>query len=212
MNNWKVVITMLSALRNFAYRSPYRFFALLALLGGVAYYAMQALDTEQRDSHGRTQLIQAAEAGDMDAVQRLLRRGAEVDACDDCRWTAMMKAANNGHTAIVQLLLEHGADVNAQDKGGYTALMVAAANGYVDTVQLLLARGAHVDVQDQGMGWSALIWAAKEGEAEVVRQLLAAGAQRELRDSEGLAALDWAVREQRTVVIALLQQRAEPAR
>ncbi|PKM43292.1 MAG: hypothetical protein CVV05_15710 [Gammaproteobacteria bacterium HGW-Gammaproteobacteria-1] len=197
-------------IRDFAYRRPYLFIALLALLGLAAYYIAQALDTEQRDGHGRTLLIRAAEDGDLAGVQRLLARGAVVDACDDCRWTAMMKAAGNGHTPVVRVLLEHGADVNALDKGGYTALMVAGANGYVDTVQLLLARGAAVDVQDRGMGWTALIWAAKEGEIDVVRQLLAAGAQRDLRDGEGMSALDWALREQRAAVAALLRDGVAP--
>ena len=109
---------MSRTIRDFAYRYPDRLFILLALLGFGIHYTLQSLDTEQRDSHGRTRLIQAAEAGDMAEVQRLLRRGAEVDARDDCRWTAMMKAAGNGHSAIVRLLLEHGADVNALDKGG----------------------------------------------------------------------------------------------
>lgn len=197
-------------IRNFAYHRPYLFLALLALAGSLIYLTMQALDTEQRDPRGRTLLIQAAEEGELEAVQRLLQRGAEVDACDDCRWTAMMRAAMNGHTPVVQLLLDHGADINARDKGGYTALMVAAANGYIDTVQLLLARGAEVNVQDKDMSWSALLWAAKEGEADVVRLLLVAGAAPELRDKEGMSALDWAERGQHAAVIALLRARETP--
>lgn len=201
---------MLQAIRAFAYRRPYLFIALLALTALAAYVVSQTLDTEQRDGHGRTLLIRAAEDGELAEVQRLLARGAEVDACDDCRWTAMMKAAGNGHTPVVRVLLEHGADVNALDKGGYSALMVAGANGYVDTVQLLLERGAAVDMQDRSMGWSALIWAAKEGEIDVVRLLLAAGARRDLHDGEGMTALDWAQREQRTAVAALLRDGVTP--
>src|SRR5690606_463729 len=65
--------------------------------------------------HGRTALQLAAENGDLDFVEMLLKKGAEVNASPGVKYglTALQAAAKEGHLDVLQMLSEAGALVNA---------------------------------------------------------------------------------------------------
>ncbi|KAK9863513.1 hypothetical protein WJX84_008153 [Apatococcus fuscideae] len=76
---------------------------------------------------GYTPLHYAARAGQDQAVELLLQRGAEVNRQTTAgRATALHRAAYMGHCSTVQLLLSHGADPMLQDADGCTALHKAS--------------------------------------------------------------------------------------
>jgi ankyrin repeat protein len=79
-----------------------------------------------------TPLIAAAARNAPDAVRLLVRRGADIDACDEQGRTALMIAAWHGHPRSVQALLECGADHSLRSDGGTTALMAASLPGEPD--------------------------------------------------------------------------------
>ncbi|MEJ2590645.1 MAG: ankyrin repeat domain-containing protein [Candidatus Thiodiazotropha sp.] len=151
-------------------------------------------------------LLQAAEDGDLPAIQRLIGGDSPVDQRDVCLWTPLMKAALNGHADAARLLIEAGADVNLADKGGYTPLMLAASNNHAAVVDLLLEHGAEPDRREQTEGFTALIWAAKRGHTEAVSRLLAARADPSIRDLAGKRAVDHARERGHAAVIALLER------
>ena len=65
-------------------------------------------DIEKAAFHtGRTALQMAAAQGHEDAVQLLLRGGADIDATDKFGHTALGLAAQNGHKEVVELLVAH---------------------------------------------------------------------------------------------------------
>jgi ankyrin repeat protein len=64
------------------------------------------------------ELINAASQGQGAVVQRLLKKGADVNAKNMNGQTALRCAADKGRETVVRLLLEKGADVNAKDKNG----------------------------------------------------------------------------------------------
>ena len=125
------------------------------------------------------ELLLAAEAGDLQRLEKLLSYSGQVDLRDACRWTPLMKAALNGHEEVVRRLLAEGADVNAEDKGGYTALMLAASNDHWKIVKLLAEAGAEVDHREKTRGWTALGWARRLEHARTVAVLEALGAKAE---------------------------------
>ena len=83
------------------------------------------------------QLIEAAEAGNIENVKKLLKQGAEVDAKDKDGWTAMMWAAADGYLDVVKYLAEHGADLSLKNGEGKTAEMLARERGYKEIVDYL---------------------------------------------------------------------------
>ena len=89
----------------------------------------------------------AARTGDLDVVELLLDRGADVNSADTWRGqTALMWAAAEGHAEVIPAMLSYGADVTARSAKGWTALLFAVRQGQIDVVQTLLEAGA--DVKD----------------------------------------------------------------
>lgn len=84
----------------------------------------------------------AAHNGDTEKVERLLKRGANIEARDDNGQTALIHAARNGNTEIVGLLLKRGADTEAENDHGQTALMIATDLGEKEIADLLREFGA----------------------------------------------------------------------
>ena len=148
-------------------------FLLLFLLPPLLVYT---LGHRPEASPQTPELVLAAEAGDLERLDRLLSGTGEVDLRDACRWTPLMKAALNGHERVVRRLLQQGADVNAEDKGGYTALMLAASNDHAGIVALLAEAGAEIDHRERTHGWTALSWARRLGHQKTVRLLESLGA------------------------------------
>lgn len=86
-------------------------------------------------------LWQIAETGDLEQLEQVLARGAEVNVSNDSGVTPLMMAAYHGRREMVQALIEHGADLNAEDNDGFTAGMLADHAGHEDVVRTLVALG-----------------------------------------------------------------------
>jgi hypothetical protein len=134
-------------------------------------------------------LIKAAERGDVERVEDLLAKGADVNAKSGDGWSALMHACYRRNVATVTALLQKGADVNAKRRDGVTALMLAALLGDVNVVQALLDAGADVNAQAVNTGYTALISAAEKGYTSVVKMLLDKGANVNSKNSFGRTAL-----------------------
>ncbi len=106
----------------------------------------------------RSRLLAAADSGNKNVVEAMLKKGLPVDVRDRDLWTPLMLAALQGHDKIVALLLEEGADIEAQDINGTTALMAAASSGWLSVTKRLIKSGADIDVEDNA-GETALYMA-----------------------------------------------------
>lgn len=95
-------------------------------------------------SDGTTPLIQAALNGQLEQVQMLLARHANVNVKNSLGQTALMVAGPVAYTgqsgmdealatraAIIAALIEAGADVNAKDNQGRTAIQYQGTNSHV---------------------------------------------------------------------------------
>jgi ankyrin repeat protein len=135
-----------------------------------------------------TDLPAAAQAGDADAVARLLDLGLPVQAQDAQGCTALLRAAGGGHLALVELLLARGADHSMAARSGATPLSAALSMRHDAVLQRLLDGGARPDQALPG-DITPLMVAAALGQSRGVQLLLAHGADARCVDSEGSTAL-----------------------
>jgi ankyrin repeat protein len=132
----------------------------------------------------KTPIQVAAANGQIEALQLLLKHGADVNAPAGAEFgrTALQAATSAEYPDpnIIDLLLRHDADVNAPPavKGGVTALQGAAIRGDIQTARVLLARKADVNTAPAlEQGRTAVEGAAEHGRLDMVRLLLTVGAK-----------------------------------
>ncbi len=120
-------------------------------------------------------LVIATERGNVEAINLLIARGADVNVLIPGGYTLLMvamRSPNPYYSAIP--LIEAGVDVNAKTKAGYTALHFASEIPSIAApVKLLIDHGANVDVVSDS-GETPLSIAREEGHIAIPRYLVAA--------------------------------------
>lgn len=189
-------------------------------------------DANAGNRYGITALWLAATNLSPPLVALLLEHGAEPSAALPHGETPLMAAARAGDAESIRLLQDAGADPNAAEASlGETALMWAAAENHPDAIRALVAGGADPSVASRvlslkpmdwlqiGMvstvlpvgGWPPLLFAARENAAAAALALIEAGADPDIRDPDGLTALNIAVmNEHYDLAVALLEAGADP--
>jgi ankyrin repeat protein len=162
-----------------------------------------------------TDLVDAARRGEVEVVQTLLAKGADVNAAEGDGLTALHAAAEQGHVEVAELLISAGAELEASTRiGQYTALHLAARRGHGSVVQVLVGAGADVYATTSNSGVTALhLAAAAVGGEEAVAALLDHGADSDAREaSAGQTPLMFAAAYDRVAAVGeLLRGGADPA-
>jgi ankyrin repeat protein len=131
----------------------------------------QSVSSARRPAPLDRALYEAAEEGDLDAINALLNAGANVNCTIPGDGSPLIGAARKGRLEAVRLLLDRGANPNLSVRGDGNPLIMAARDGHVNVVALLLDRGALIDEivpEDE----NALIQASERGRLEVVKVLV----------------------------------------
>jgi len=141
---------------------------------------------------------------DVEILQYLVSRGANVHARDEWRATALHSAAwYSSNVEILEYLISQGLDVNARDIEGLTPLHDAARNADVEIVKYLVSQGAYVNERN-ATDWTPLHFAAGyNSDVEVLKYLIAQGANIKARTRGGWIPLDVANTEEKRGIIRL---------
>lgn len=183
---------------------------LILGVGGFAAPATPAPATPAPDAP----VADAAQRGDLDAVRRLLRDGADVNAAQGDGMTALHWAAERGDRELGEVLIYAGARVDAGTRiGHYTPLHLAARAAHGPIVDLLLEAGSDPDARTTNSGTSPLHHAAAAGDPTVVDALVEAGADVNGREAAwGQTPLIFAAANNRAAAIrTLLDAGADPS-
>lgn len=153
---------------------------------------------DARDDGGRTALLVATHANQIEAARALIEAGADVNAKDAINDSPYLYAGARGHLEILRMTLAHGADLKSTNRYGGTALIPACERGHVETVRTLIAAGIDVDYVNR-LNWTALLEAIILGDGgtryiEIVKLLVDAGANVNLADGDGVSPLTHARR------------------
>lgn len=151
-------------------------------------------------------LHDAAETGDIAAIEALVASGARFEALDEGGNTPLISAALSGQREAVARLLDAGASLERRNDRGLTALHAASFAGHAEIVSLLIDREADVDDQENKFGITPLHAAAEEGHLAVVELLIARGAKIELVEINGVNPLTRAGWKENWDVFAALKR------
>ena len=169
----------------------------------------QGAPVDGRDGAGRTALLAATHANQVEAARLLVAAGADVNAKDAIQDSPYLYAGARGLLEILQLTLAHGADLRSTNRYGGTALIPAAERGHVEAVRTLITAGVDVDHINR-LGWTALLEAILLSDGgprhqQIVQLLLAAGANPNLADGDGVRPLLHAQQRGYTAMADLLR-------
>lgn len=112
-----------------------------------------------KDKDGMSPLTIATISNDLQAMELLLKHGADPNLSDDRFYTKhidfskdvtlLIYTVANNRIKAAKTLLKYGADINAQMKAGETSLMFAMSLGNEEMIQLLLDNKADINIQNK---------------------------------------------------------------
>jgi ankyrin repeat protein len=173
-----------------------------------------AVGSRSRTDGGRASIDPPNETDGLGIVRMLLERGANpnmqlffrpanVRGSTNTRGsTPLIRAAANGDVEVVHLLLEHGADATVYMADRQTPIHAvlagrASEKDALELIRVLHEAGTDVDVvalvvhMEEIRGGSALHYAVRKRYKEVIKALGSYGIDMNLKDQDGLTALDY---------------------
>jgi len=144
---------------------------------------LQVTSTAQSSKLSRTsrisptnsrQLFEAADHGDIAALDEGVRNGLDLNHQDEEGRTPLLMAVRNGHVNVVQSLLARRVNTELATKHKATPLGLASWRGFMTIMSLLIEARASVNgtEDDPENCRPALLWAAEAGKEEAAELLL----------------------------------------
>ncbi|MFT7859626.1 MAG: ankyrin repeat domain-containing protein [Sulfurimonas sp.] len=104
----------------------------------------------------------------------------------------------------LMLLIEYGADPHDFDDEGVSVFDIAITYNNHEMVNYLLENGRDVNHTNRRSGFTPLMAAACYGRVEIAKTLLENGADKEIKDSKGFTAVDFARKMNKKSVLKVL--------
>lgn len=146
---------------------------ILIGLSGIICLLLITMAKGMAETH-KTEMVTAAEQGDLVTVQQLIGEGGDIEQRDNRLRTPLMAAVHGNRIIVARYLIEQGADVNAADAIMDTPYLYAGARGLQDILEMTLSHGADLKSTNR-YGGTALIPASERGHVNTVKTLIDAG-------------------------------------
>ncbi|XP_064602158.1 fibronectin type 3 and ankyrin repeat domains 1 protein-like [Liolophura sinensis] len=160
------------------------------------------------DKLGFSPLMQAAQKGYLEILEKLLSFGADVHLKNDAGKTSLMLACFAGQLDSVKILRSNGANYEDFDRGGSAPLHWAVDGQNDKLVEWMIKDGAEVDIRDQNSGWTPLLRCASvTGNYDVASVLLMYGADINAQDNDRKTPLMIAILNGHFPLVELLLKR-----
>ena len=126
---------------------------LFLIIAASTAFLITAVNVQNKRTHNRSALFNAAVIDDLKEVKMLIQQGASINqkVASVFGFTPLIGAIYHDSTNITYYLIDAGADVNLADDNNVTPLMWATSSGdeAVPLVRYLIAHGARLDVKDK---------------------------------------------------------------
>lgn len=137
----------------------------------------KGVEIDCRDDSGRTPLMFACTAGQLEMVKFLVENKASITERDNTLngQTPLMTASFQKHPQIVKYLISKGADVNAVKTDGWSVINIAVQAGSLEVIKILVESGADKESKLKS-GVTPLVLAIQFNHFDVFKYLLEQGA------------------------------------
>lgn len=123
-----------------------------------------------------TPIVVACENENIELIQLLINKGADVNISKHLAGTPLIKACKMDHIGVVELLLQNGANVSLIDFDGKTPLREARTKTHFTIIKQLIDKGFE-------NGDKTLSSACYEGDLNAVKKFINAGSEVNLKDN-----------------------------
>lgn len=174
---------------------------------------LSVVDINSRDDEGNTPLMVAAACANVQAVNYLLEKDADVLLTGQSGWSLLHFASHGGNVAIIETILSKGLDIDIKDNYGQdvTPLAVAVLFKNLEALNCLLNKGADPFVENNVSSVNSLHLAAIGGDIDIIKAILSRGFDINIRSTEGLTSLMLAAYTKNVVVVdCFLDNGADP--
>ena len=165
-----------------------------------------------KDNEGNTALQYACLWGNLELVDALVKRGADIKSRGKFNNTPLHNTCiynNYNNVFIVKILLDNGADIDAKKMDGRTPLDDACYNGHMDLALVLMDSGADIHwINDYNQ--TLLHRASFNGPVDLVKILIDKGIDIHFKDAQNMTALHIACgKGNMEIAIALIDMGAD---
>ncbi len=141
-------------------------------------------------------------SNDVEAVDKLLKDGADINALDGQNHTPLYLAVDQNNKEMVEFLLKKGANPNIYDKKtGYTPLMILLSEPCnKEIAKILLDSGADINIQEADYGFTAPMIAAINCDASFYEMALSYNPDLKIVGKKGQDLIDIAYISEKDVI------------
>jgi ankyrin repeat protein len=208
LNNSKIIKLLKRSIREYA-GSDFKENRLLGAIDAddleyIRLLVDQGADVNQK-INSYTPLMIACEQGNLEIVEYLLSKKADINAIDkEGKNTPLIYAAANGHPKVVELLIKHNANINIKNFCGLTALDLAVVSNNIEVQAVLHAYNALQGDLVNIISKEALLQAVKAGNYEFVNIAIKNKKDIEIKDHVGSTLLIHAAESGYVNIVELL--------